>query len=285
MRKNETHKLVVVYNERVISIPFKNIALIDEFTIGYSDMQDIGKTLNEILDLRIEKPYVKKLYIVKTTKKDDNEKEYTQYLPIKYKYDNFDSDSVKHAYIDYLIKNREVLYKKNTSLNIVVINYLNKYNKIYIDDQDISIIASAYLGNNYNRYRSAYFMLISIGYKIKNSQEKINFNTNIDRTDLTKYNTEDEYFEYLKEYSTIGEEEKAKVMDILASYTQEELNHNISNSNYSLFDNQNIKRSTEDEALLLQALTNMSIQELINLINNYKTQTRGKRKWHILTNS
>jgi len=291
MNKLDTIKLVVVYDERTITIPFKNIALIDEFTIGYSNMQDIGTALNEILDLKLKNISVKKIYITKTTKNDEYFNTNTDYLPIKYSFDNFDYENTKNAYIDYLIKHRELLNKQGTPLNKIMINYSRKYNKIYLSEADIANIALLYLkysdGNNqrydYNRFRQAYFTLIANNYQIKKINIPTPLNT-INRIDLTKYNPEDEFFEYLISNSKIGKSENENAIDLIAQYSTEELTQKMSNPNYGLFDNQsiNVKRNIEDEALLLQVLTNMSIQELINLIGNYqeKSRSRGKNKWH-----
>ena len=271
----KTNELVIVYNERTISIPFKNIALIDEFTTGYSNMEDIGKSLNQILDLNLNDLSVKEIYIIKRTKNKDKDAQYTEYLPIKYNYDMFDYESVKYAYVDYLTHHRSLLLKEGTILNIVTLRYLNKYSKIDIKDSDIYMIASAYLKTDYNRYRSAYFTLIENGYQIKKSPPP-SIPNNYNRIDLTKYNPKDEYFEYLIDYSKIGEEERANAMDILASYSQEEILKNMENDDYGLFDNRHINRNIEDEALLLQILTNMSIQDIINIINDYQAKNKSK---------
>ena len=276
-------KLVVAYNNRVISIPFKNVALIDEFTTYYDNNTDIGIALNEILDLKLKDTTVKSIYICKTKEKKVGDKEYNEYLPIKYSTDNFEYDSVLNNYIDYLKKNTQILQQKNTPLNIIMNNYMKKYSKIYLTETDIERIAILYLKNSstsysYERCRSAYFTLLKANYKIKTKKET-KYNP-LNRTDLTKYNSEDEFFEYLIHYSTINEETKAHAMDLLASVPLEEIEKNIHNHDYGLFDNRHInhKRNFYDDAMLLQALTNMTIQELVDLINNYQIKAKERTK-------
>lgn len=276
-------KLVVTYGERVITIPFKNIALIDEFTTFYDNNQDIGIALNEILNLQLKNTEVKKIYISKTKEKDESSPEYTEYLPVKYSFDNYDVKSVVGHYIDYIIKHQSLLYIKDSNLNRVVINYMRKYNKINLTDYDIERITLLYLSNgngnyNYERIRAAYFTLIKNGYQIKKETNKEK--SIINRTDLTKYNSEDDFFEYLIYYSTISEEAKAKAIDQMASESIEDIDKKMHNANYGLFDTKEIKtkRNYYDDALLLQALTNMTIQELVNLINNYQIKTKEKTK-------
>ena len=277
-------KIVVAYNERVISIPFKNIALIDEFTTFYDNNQDIGIALNEILDLQLKDTSINKIYISKTTQKDELSPEYTEYLPIKYSFDNYDIQSVIESYIDYIIKNQRLLQKKDSALNKVMINYMRKYDKINLSNYDIERIILSYLSNgsgnySYDRIRAAYFTLIKNGYKIKKEDNK-ETNNIINRTDLTKYNSQDEFFEYLIYYSTISEEAKSKAIDMMASESIEDIDRKMYNSNHSLFDTKEIKtkRNYYDDALLLQALTNMTIQDLVNLINNYQMKTKEKTK-------
>ena len=277
-------KLVVVYEGRTISIPFKNVALIDEFTTYYDNLDDIGLVLNEILDLRLNNVSIKNAYIIQTTQKDELSREYTEYLPIRYSFDNFDYDSVMKNYIEYLLRNEYLLHEKNTPLSKITDNYMRKYSKIYLNESDIQKIGMLYLNNSsgtysYDRFRLAYFTLLRNGYKVE-MQLKPEVGNLVDRTDLTKYNPKDEFFEYLIKYSKIGDDEKTYAMDILASESIDDMEKNMYNRDYGLFDNKhiNFKRDFGDDALLLQALTNMTIQELIDVINNYQNMTKEKNK-------
>ena len=73
-------KLVVVYNARVISIPFKNVALIDEFTTYYDDNKDIGIALNEILRI----VHKNRLYNNKKLLQKKKKKAYNTYKGVAY---------------------------------------------------------------------------------------------------------------------------------------------------------------------------------------------------------
>jgi len=280
----KTVRLVVAYNGKTISIPFKNIALIDEFTTYYDNLDDIGIALNEILDLKLKDTTIKKIYIIKSNFRNELSPIYNEYLPIRYSFDNFDCESVMNNYIDYLSKHKPLLYEKNTPLNIIMDNYMKKYNTVYLKESDIEKIAILYLKNNsgtynYDRIRGAYFTLLNQGYKIKQNTPPKNINP-IDRSDLTRYNPQDEFFEYLIRYSKIGEEEKAHAMDILSAESVEKIDKKMHNPDYSLFDTRNPKyeRNFGDDALLLQTLTNMTIQELIDVINNYQNMTKENSK-------
>ena len=260
------------------------MALIDEFTTYYDNLEELGEALNEILDLRLRNTSVKKFYIIKRSQKDKLTPVYTEYLPIRYSFDSFDYESVMNNYIDYLKKHDYLLYKENSPLGRIRDNYMRKYDKISLSETDIESIAQLYLKNrsgsyNYDRFRAAYFTLLDFDYKIKMKSKTYEVKQS-DRTDLTKYNPNDEFFEYLIKYSKIGDEEKANAMDILASESIENINRNMYNPDYGLFDNENVryKRNFGDDALLLQALTNMTIQELVNVINNYQTMQNEKNK-------
>lgn len=277
-------RLVVVYNRRTISIPFKNIDSIDEFTVYYDTSKDIGLVLNKILYLNQKDSSVKKIYIIKEAERYNK----IEYLPVKYSFDNFQYDSVVNNYIDYLIKHEDLLFKHGTALNKITNNYMQKHNKTSLNENDIERIAQLYLKNtdtkyNYNRLRLAYYLLIKEGYKIDIKSLKKE-NKSINRTDLTKYNPQDDFFEYLIRYSKMGDEEKANAMDFLAGESIDKIDKKMSNPDYSLFDNREIANKIDygDEALILEALTNMTLQELIDAVNKYhqteREEPKGKTK-------
>ena len=279
----KTVKLVVAYKNRTISIPFKNIALIDDFTTFYDNADDIGTALNEILSLNLNDTRISRIYICRTTKKEGSNYEYNEILPVRYSFDKYIQGSVEENYIDYILKHQELLFESHTPLNIIMNNYTKKYDKVYLNEFDITRIATLYLKSdkgtyNYERMRAAYFTLLKNGYKIK--IQKNTSNNPYNRTDLTKYNSRDEFFEYLAYYSTLGEEEKAKTIEFLSGESLENIDRNMSNPNYGLFDTKDIKYREDyhDDALLLQALTNMPTEDLIAFINDYQNITKGKTK-------
>ena len=112
----KTVKLVVAYNNRTLSIPFKSIALIDDFTTYYDSLYDLGIALNEILDLKLYDQRITKIYICKTTTKEESNIEYNEYLPIRYSFDKYDPKSVEEAFIDYIHHHQELLFDKYSPL-------------------------------------------------------------------------------------------------------------------------------------------------------------------------
>jgi len=250
-------KLVVVYDKKVISIPFPNTESLDIYTVMYNNEKDMGLSLNQILDLKLEHVNIKRIYVTRT-RMDKNNQEYMEILPVKYNFDIFDLDAVKIAYCEYLISNIHMLKSKYNGLDKITNNYMNKYHKTILSHKDIYNITSLYLESSYDRYRDTYFFLIAKGIKIKTNKPQKPL---VNRTNLTKYDMKGAYLESLKEYSLQGKEEHAKVMEELSKYDQDELSRIMTNENYNLFDNGKIDRMTfiEDEAIVLKSLADKSL--------------------------
>ena len=89
----------------------------------------------------------------------------------------------------------------------------------------------------------------------------------------------DQYFNYLRNYAAIGEDEHAKAMDILAGYDMEDLKRMAKNKDYGLFDGEDVLEKVDndrDELLALQALTGKTYKELINIVKS--DENKGRRR-------
>ena len=99
--------------------------------------------------------------------------------------------------------------------------------------------------------------------------------TNPVRNDLSSFDTKDSYYAYLRNYSMFGEEEYAKAMDILAGEDMDDLRHGMVNPEYGVFDgaiqnNGNEVTDLSDEMMSLEELSGKSIEELIEIVNEYR---------------
>lgn len=275
-------KLIIKTEKRVYSIPVNSLSEIDEFSVWYPNKLELGKMLNNILDLNIIN--FDKVDIFLSYRYSSNSK--VSYLPIKYSSDNYNCDSVKETYAKYY-KDDHSRIKTNTSgiRNVghqVIREYIQGTKEITNNEIDMAI-NSYFNGAGYKKYRDSYFVLKDANYKVKIDKLKED-EQNIDRTNLSTYAVANPYLSGLKRYAALGEEEHAKVMDTLAGYDMDELNRVTKNNNYGLFDGEGIltKRNDReiehDEAMQLESITSKRLQELKELLNEYYQSKKGMHR-------
>ena len=275
-------KLMIKTNKGVLLIPVKGLAEIDEFTMWYPNELELNKMLNNILDLKIKN--VNTVSLSLTYKFSESSP--VSFLPIKYRTDNYNYDSVREEYARYY-KDDHRRIKTNTHgiRNVghdAIINYLRGLREITNNDIDMAV-SSYFNGAGYKKYRDSYFVLKEAKYKVKIDKLKEE-KSSIDRTNLSTYAVANPYLSGLKEYASFGEEEHAKAMDILAGYSMEELRRITKNNNYGLFDGEGIetkkdeKRIEQEEAMHLESITTKRLNELKMLLSDYYQSTKGKRR-------
>lgn len=277
--------LVIVTTQGDITIPFLGIEEVDTFTVQYDKQKDLVENLFKMLDIKVPLDKVRDVYIFKEhySKKDENT--YIRNYPVKYSGDNFNKDDIFYAFSSYLkddprrIRRTDVQYVKHDAL----MDYLA--GERGITDFDIERAVSSYLKKQgYSVYRDIYFL-------IKNhniySDDTI-YNIRIDKVDerkrtgnkdrISSFQTKDPYFSYLQEYAKKGEEEYDKAMDMIASYSLEELRNLKSNLGQGIVDGINDDLMlTQEDIYMLEELTGISLDTLIERINSRNKKGNGRR--------
>jgi len=255
--------LIVEFSNRVISIPFKSISSLDNFTVNYDSYKELGDTLSKLLNFskNINDIYIQNIVSDRKIIR----------LPIKYSMDDFDVDDVKTVYKQYYKDNHQRIKTTKDGIKNVkhdtILDFI--YNVCDITDMDIDKAVDSYFKGSYKKYRDAYFTVKRYGYKVKNrvysDQEKI---------DLSKYSSEDEYFQSLMRAASLGKEDEAT-----EELSLQDMN-DIKKDFKDLFDgvkSEDKKINESYEWLSLQALSGMSAKELEDLINSYRDNGRGRR--------
>ena len=276
--------LIVSYgNGIIIKIPFKNLKDLDEFTINFNNIFDLGITLIRILNLDVSENAILGGTISYLKKDTKSGKLIEIDKPIKYNIDDYELNSLKDTYCKFFIDDRNRIKNKDFGLCNVEHSTIKNFvlgKTISITDLDIQKAVNAYFTEGYLKYRDAYFNLKKEGYIIPRIkvQEKNNVKNN-----LNSFDTENEYFAYLQNYANIGEEKYAKAMDILSGYDSDEIRHDMINGQYGVFDGtiQNSIYEDTDKyryiALALEKLSGHSLQELIDM-NDFYGNKKGYMK-------
>lgn len=279
-------KLTVNYgNYGVISIPFPNLKSCDEFTMGFDNMDDLGIALNDILGLGINQLIVVSSGVNYEYKAKGSNEINTQYLDVRFSGDVYDIEELKALYAEFFQDDRSrinnskngIWYVKHENVREFVSGYKN------ISDESIVKAVNSYLDGSYKKTRDVYFILKNNGYVAipKKKEDK----TNLVRSDLSSFDAKTPYYAYLKDYSMRGEEEYAKAMDFLAGEELDDLQRGMVNLGYGVFDGavQNNDRSAmnlSDEMMSLEELSGKSIEELMDIVQEYKSyfQNNVKRR-------
>ena len=277
----EKYNLVVRYSRRVISIPFPNIRDLDDFTSMYNGFNDIGIALNKMLNLKMKNPSVMECYISYRNYEKDNESYKNVFLPVKVNSDDFDMEDIKRKYTRYILSKEDVM-NKESGIREVTNNYLKKVGRAGLYDSDIPIIVSLYF-NTYKKYRDAYFKLVSLGYRIKINKQT---SSKINRSNLSIYESNDEYMDYLLRYGMIGIAQHDRAIEKLSEFDMEDINRNMYDNKYGLFDgsgkdNASSEVDDMDQMIALEGLSRKSLEELKKLINEYNSENinyNGKKR-------
>lgn len=270
--------LNIVYKNGVISIPFKGIKNIDMFTIGFNSYKELYERLSKLLNINIDFSNIMDIYI-NYEYKERNKRGHTviKKLPIRLSMDDYDIQDVKRVYAQYYKDNHNRINTTDDGIKNVNHEAIKRfcYNSMDISDNDIDLAVNSYFkGDSYKKYRDAYFLLIQTGYDIKqNVYDREN------RTDLSKYSTSDEYFNYLRKYSFEGSLEHDKAIELLSLYDMEELR-----DMKGLFDG-NTPLEKEDDwnlyIMALEELTGMDLDDLRESIKNLgdsQNKDNGRKK-------
>ena len=169
--------LVLEYENRLVYIPFKDLACIDEFTTRFDNPLELCAIINDYLDLDIPRSEMLDAYLSEDINNiyDDMQEYNKRYLAIKYKRDNYDNLDLGIKFTNFIRFNIE---KANLFIGLdkVIDHYKEKYCKYRkLMDKDISKIALAYLGSDYKRRKECYYKLKDLGYRTKTNEFHIDY--------------------------------------------------------------------------------------------------------------
>ena len=239
--------------DKIIEIPFIDLEAVDLFTVRYNNRDELLFGLNNILNLSLDIKDIKEIYI------------YCEYVsrkniftsknvPVKYRKDNFDIKTLGGFFAEYLKKD----HNRIKTCGVKDINSKAMYEFRFseedkLTDFDIEDAVRKYLTNApYRTYRKVYFMIkdfvkVNINRVVR---EKVENN----QRNLSEFDSNNEYLQYLLEYASRGEEETIRAMDELSRYDLEELSKNHGYSLEDLYD--------------LEKYTGLKIGELTSYISS-----------------
>jgi len=270
-------KLNVIYDNMIVSIPFKSILNIDEFTKRFAHPLEICTCINRLYDLGIDKKYFVDTNISYDHRKRDGSIA-SRELPVVFYSDNYDFDSVKDMYVQFFKDDRTRLREwkygvRNVKKHRLLDDYVFGRSDRISDSEIESVIDAYFSGSSYLKYRDAYFSLIENGYDVIINENNLDEIKPLLRTDLSYYDSEDTYFQSLINMSKLGEDEADKVIEILSLHDLEEIKKGIDGSRGTLFDGnmrdisnkQDIDLIYENDRMALECFTGMRIDELKEL--------------------
>lgn len=258
-----------IYGE--IYIPFLGLYELDLFTVRYNDRKELITALSRMLELPIR---VDSVIDLKVCYKRDfgNEK----VLPIKYRKDNFDIDSLSYSFLLYLKRDHERIRK--TGVGRINTNQMCDFmaGEGHLTDFDIEVAVRLYLEDgSYKKYREIYFM-IKDKVTVKKNEKVLKNSTNISRN-LSKFDSDDDYISSLLQYALKGEEECEEVMEELSLMDLETLSSKIQNRHYGIFDGIDAEDYEDLRNLSdLEKYSGYSLEELIEIVS--VKDKRRKRK-------
>ena len=168
--------LVMEFEHNLIYIPFKSLMDLDEYTKGFENVLELLATTNDILELNIPRDEMLDAYISKDIDNiyDDMQEFRDRTLSIKYMRDDYDKKDLEKKFIKLVSKNINSAFSMFAGLKNIYDNYVIKYlaNRT-IEEKDIMKIALLYLGDNYKRYKGAYYILKDKKQKVKIKEKNI----------------------------------------------------------------------------------------------------------------
>ena len=248
-------------NYGIIRIPFVGLRELDYFTVGYADSVELVNSLIKMLNLSILYSDVLDMYI--TGDKYTNNGN-SSLSCIKYRDDNYDMESVKNMLSLFLRQDhRRIRY---CDVRHVKTEGMIRFNGgMTINDREIDLAINSFLKDRtgmyiYKKVRDMYFLVKDFGgIKINKLYDGASYlyDINLSKTE----SREDDFYQYLIEYSSNGENEFEKAIDELSRMELENIKDTIENRN--LFDG--IKKEDDElteDMYALESLTGMSIASL-----------------------
>lgn len=247
----------------VITIPFMGINEVDDFTVRYDNMKELVITLIKVLKLNIELYDTYNVYLTYDKYKREMD---DSCLDIKYKNDNFNTNSLMGVFCEYLVREPRRIWESD--IRYVKTNgMLTFINTGKISRFDIQNAVSAYLNGdkNYRRKRDTYFYLRDYLPKGLSIQiDKVEEEKNVRNADLSNYDIEDDsYLSHLIQLYKRGDYQFDEAMEHIAKADLYELGKLLKSDGYGIVDGvSELSISTSKDIKMLELCTGMSIDNL-----------------------
>ena len=252
-----------------IELPFMGLASLDKFTVQYKNEKELISDLYKFLEFDGTIEDIYGVYVFSRNPRDEERygRALEDRLDVKYMEDNFSEVEFEHVYARYLDDDNERIY--NDPIRYVrhdtIMNFINGRGNITY--RDIYLAVLAYLDDNYRKKRDVYFKLKRAGYKVEIDKVKL-FRVKRTGTDLSKFESTDEYFESLRRRVLEEPDSYGDVMDELSGYSIEELRSKMVNPYFGVVDGSVMDAQLNYDMLcLLERCTGLSIDELKCNIN------------------
>lgn len=205
------------YKGKVHSIPCNTLEELDSFTEEFSNKEELIKYFNATKDFPANETYVRVKYV--SPKPSKGTIRYTN-LDVVYKEDIFDEEALLENLKIFLMTYPKEVYNKKWKVIFILDNMSKKRGNDQITDNDIIYACDKLWEGGYKRQRDIYFSLKKVGIKTRRKPIKsakiITSGPQLNRMDY--FDSDNEYYEYLKEYATRGDEEAAFAMDEIAKF-------------------------------------------------------------------
>lgn len=271
---NEVY-LNIETNKGLIMIPFLGIKELDCFTVGYGSGAELIDSLCEILDLNISLLDVIRIYISGDRYKNNGNSSLNY---IKYRADNYNVESVREMLSLYLRQDHRRI--KYCDVRHVATDGMVKFKGgKAITDREINLAVKAFFTGDYKKQRDMYFLIKDFGGvridKLSDDHKKQY------KTELSKMESkEDDFYQYLIELASRGEEDLDRAMDELSRTDLEDISK-LLNGN-GVFDG--ITKDNEEvseDVYAIEALTGMSINSLKNLLGEFCNNNVDNKENHM----
>lgn len=263
------------------NIPFISLELLDSFTLQYKDDKLFKDYLIKVLKLPLTNSDFERIYLGCEDRGDLEENE-NYYLPVIYGKDNYNFDKLIQLFAEYLKKDNQKALN-NAGIKQVAKSIIHNFKPGYASDNQILLIAKAYLNNNYRRIRDTYFKL-SEEMNVKPILEPLNIkeNSKTIREDLRKMESENNaYIQYLIELYSRGETEIA--LEALSKIDNEDLEKALGRTHHGIVDGLSDETLiSQEEISSLEEVTGTSIETLREDIYRSLKINKRRGRWNIL---
>lgn len=245
----------------IITIPFLGIQEVDNFTVMYRNMGELGNRLIKLLNLPINLCDVIGIYLSydKYGRYNDD-----SFFKIKYMGDNFNFESLKEAFATYLKNDPKRIF--STDIRYLKTDGILKYfGTGLIDAYEIENAVRIFFakGTGYKRKRDTYFLIKDDVY-VKIDEVSLEPVEKKDRDNLSLYSEGgDDYLSYLIELSKKGEEEYERAMDEIGQSDLEDISRFLKRNYYGIVDGVSSDFNIRDrEIASLEENTGLSLDDL-----------------------
>ena len=277
--KLDTHK-------GIITLPFKGLEEVDYFTVMYENMGKLTTSLIKLLKLPLDSYDVSDVYLSYDKYNSGRD---VECLPIKYGVDNFNFESLKMAFVNYLKNDPNRIF--STSIRYSNIDILLKYfDTGVLDNYALEDTVRRYFadGTGYKRRRDTYFLIKGNMDEEKEDNVlitidpvKLRVSDEIDKGDLSIYSTGgDDHLNHLVELCRRYPELREQVMDEIGQSDSDDVRRYLNNDEYAIVDGVSNQSSLmRVERAVLEEATGLSIDNLrTNHTNFGRRSSTGRNR-------